>query len=101
MNELEKITKIVKANAEEFNYEILLVLDANTGQNAVEQAKKFSEIAKIDGIILTKVDSSAKGGIVISIKKELNIPIKYVGVGEKIDDLEDFNPEGFIESIIE
>lgn len=99
MNELEKITKIVKGNAEGYDLEILLVLDANTGQNAVEQAKSFNSVADIDGIVLTKIDSSAKGGIVIAIKKELNIPIKYVGVGEGIDDLEDFSPNDFINSI--
>ena len=99
MNELEKITKIVKGNAEGYDLEILLVLDANTGQNAVEQAKSFNSVADIDGIVLTKIDSSAKGGIVIAIKKELNIPIKYVGVGEGIDDLEDFSPSDFINSI--
>ncbi|MCQ2978714.1 MAG: signal recognition particle-docking protein FtsY [Clostridia bacterium] len=99
MNELEKITKIVKGNADGFELEILLVLDANTGQNAVEQAKSFNSITEINGIALTKIDSTAKGGIVVAIKKELNIPIKYVGVGEGIDDLEPFNAEDFINSI--
>lgn len=101
MNELEKISKIVKGNAEGFELETLLVLDANTGQNAVEQARSFNEVSKIDGIALTKIDSSAKGGIVVAIKKELNIPIKYVGVGEGIDDLKEFNPSDFINSIFE
>lgn len=101
MNELEKIAKIVKGNAEGFALETLLVLDANTGQNAVEQARSFNEACNIDGIALTKIDSTAKGGIVVAIKKELNIPIKYVGVGEGIDDLKEFNPSDFINSIFE
>lgn len=101
MNELEKITKIVKGNAEGYSLEVLLVLDANTGQNAVSQAQSFSEVTDINGIILTKIDSSAKGGIVVAIKKELNIPIKYVGVGEGIEDLQTFKSEDFINSIFE
>jgi len=101
MAELKKITKIVENNAENFELEILLVLDANTGQNAVEQAKSFGSIAKLDGIVLTKVDSSAKGGIVVSIKKELNIPIKYVGVGEQIDDLQEFSSKDYTDSIFD
>lgn len=101
MNELEKVTKIVKGNAEGYDLEILLVLDANTGQNAVEQAKSFSSVTDINGIVLTKIDSSAKGGIVVAIKKELNIPIKYVGVGEGIDDLQKFSPKDFIDSIFD
>lgn len=101
MNELEKITKIVKGNAEGYSLEVLLVLDANTGQNAVSQAQSFSEVTDINGIVLTKIDSSAKGGIVVAIKKELNIPIKYVGVGEGIEDLQTFNSEDFINSIFD
>ncbi len=100
MNELSKITKIVTENASGYELDIFLVLDSNTGQNAVEQAKMFGSVADLTGIILTKIDSSAKGGIVISIKKELNIPIRYVGVGEAIEDLEEFRKEDFASSIL-
>ncbi len=101
MKELEKIMKIAKTNAEGYRIEVLLVLDATTGQNAVEQARSFSSVTQIDGIILTKLDSSAKGGIVVSIKKELNIPVRFVGVGEKIEDLEVFEEKMFAEAIFE
>ena len=81
--------------------ETLLVLDATTGQNAVSQAKLFSEAADITGIILTKLDGTAKGGIVISIAKEQNVPVKFVGVGEGIDDLQEFNSDDFAKAIFE
>ena len=74
-------------------------MDATTGQNAINQAKEFNEIAKIDGIILTKVDGSSKGGVVISIKHELNIPVRLIGVGEGIEDLQEFNSKEFIEAL--
>ncbi|MBQ5990239.1 MAG: signal recognition particle-docking protein FtsY [Oscillospiraceae bacterium] len=99
MDELAKINRIVAGQAEGCAREILLVLDATTGQNAVNQAKLFSEVADITGIVLTKLDGTAKGGIVISIKNELGIPVKLVGLGEKIDDLQDFNSKDFVNAL--
>ncbi|MBR3536817.1 MAG: signal recognition particle-docking protein FtsY [Oscillospiraceae bacterium] len=99
MDELAKINRIVAGQAEGCAREILLVLDATTGQNAVNQAKLFSEVADITGIVLTKLDGTAKGGIVISIKNELGIPVKLVGLGEKIDDLQDFNSRDFVNAL--
>ncbi len=101
MNELSKINRIVSQQAEGCARETLLVLDATTGQNAVNQAKMFSETADITGIVLTKLDGTAKGGIVISIKNELNIPVKLVGVGEKIDDLQPFNSKDFVNALFD
>ena len=99
MDELGKINRVIKREYSEAKMETLLVLDATTGQNAVEQAKQFMAICPIDGIILTKLDGTAKGGIVISIKKQLNIPVKYIGVGEGIDDLQEFNSRDFVEAL--
>ncbi|MDE5853671.1 MAG: signal recognition particle-docking protein FtsY [Ruminococcus sp.] len=101
MEELKKINRIIDNKAEECSREILLVLDATTGQNAVSQAKLFSETAPITGIVLTKLDGTAKGGIVISIKNELGIPVKLIGVGEKIDDLQPFNSRMFVDALFD
>ncbi|MCH5349863.1 MAG: signal recognition particle-docking protein FtsY [Oscillospiraceae bacterium] len=101
MEELKKISRIVNQQAEGCSLESLLVLDATTGQNAVNQARLFSEVADITGIILTKLDGTAKGGIIISIHKELGIPVKLVGVGEKLDDLQDFHARDFAEALFE
>jgi len=100
MNELEKINRIIDRELSDYKKETLLVLDATTGQNAVIQAKQFMEACPIDGIILTKLDGTAKGGVVISIKQSLNIPVRYIGVGEGIDDLQKFDAEGFAEALI-
>lgn len=100
MNELEKINRIIDRELEEYKKETLLVLDATTGQNAVIQAKQFMEACPIDGIILTKLDGTAKGGVVISIKQALGIPVRYIGVGEGIDDLQKFDAESFAEALI-
>lgn len=100
MNELEKINRIIDREFGEENKETLLVLDGTTGQNAVIQAKQFMEACPIDGIILTKLDGTAKGGVVISIKQTLNIPVRYIGVGEGIDDLQEFDAESFAEALI-
>lgn len=100
MNELEKINRIIDRELEGFKKETLLVLDATTGQNAVIQAKQFMEACPIDGIILTKLDGTAKGGVVISIKQSLNIPVRYIGVGEGVEDLQKFDAESFAEAII-
>ncbi|BCZ48058.1 signal recognition particle receptor FtsY [Clostridium gelidum] len=100
MNELEKINRIIDRELEGYKKETLLVLDATTGQNAVIQAKQFMESCPIDGIILTKLDGTAKGGVVLSIKQSLNIPVRYIGVGEGIEDLQKFDAEGFAEALI-
>ena len=99
MEELKKISRIIREQAEGCSLETLLVLDATTGQNAVNQAKLFSEVADITGIVLTKLDGTAKGGIVISIHNELGIPVKLVGVGEKLDDLQEFSARDFAEAL--
>lgn len=99
MNELSKINRIIDREFGEENKETLLVLDGTTGQNAVIQAKQFMEACPIDGIILTKLDGTAKGGVVISIKQTLNIPVRYIGVGEGVDDLQEFDAEAFAEAL--
>ncbi|MDR0299401.1 MAG: signal recognition particle-docking protein FtsY, partial [Streptococcaceae bacterium] len=99
MAELAKIRKIVERELPEAPHETLLVLDASTGQNAVSQAKEFSKVTPISGIVLTKLDGSAKGGIVLSIIQSLKIPIKLVGLGEKIDDLAEFDEEFFVRGL--
>lgn len=101
MAELAKINRVIERELPDSARETLLVLDATTGQNAVSQAKLFSEAADITGIILTKLDGTAKGGIVISIAKEQNVPVKFVGVGEGIDDLQEFNSNDFAKAIFE
>ena len=99
MNELSKINRIIDREYSEAKKQTLLVLDGTTGQNAVIQAKQFMEACPIDGIILTKLDGTAKGGVVISIKQTLNIPVKYIGVGEGIDDLQKFDAKSFAEAL--
>ncbi len=99
MDELSKISRVIHREAPDADLEVLLVLDATTGQNAVMQARTFQEAAGLTGIILTKLDGTAKGGVVIAIKQELQIPIKYVGVGEQLDDLQPFEPKEFVEAL--
>lgn len=99
MAELEKISRVINREAKNSSLEILLVLDASTGQNAINQAKQFLEVANVTGIVLTKLDGTAKGGIVIAIKNELDIPVKFIGVGEHLDDLQPFNPQEFVEAL--
>ncbi|QEH62155.1 signal recognition particle-docking protein FtsY [Spiroplasma chinense] len=99
MKELEKMTKIVKRGVEDGPHERLLVIDAQTGQNGVTQAKAFSETTQVTGIVLTKMDGTSKGGIALSIKDILNIPVKLVGFGEKVDDLKPFNIEEYLEEL--
>ena len=101
MNELEKINRVIDRELGGCVRETLLVLDATTGQNAIIQAKEFKNAAPITGLVLTKLDGTAKGGIVISIKKELDIPVKFIGVGEKVDDLETFDPDEFVKALFE
>ena len=99
MNELAKINRVIERELPGASRENLLVLDATTGQNAVLQAKEFRHAAELSGLILTKLDGTAKGGIILSIKKELNIPVKFIGVGEKIDDMEPFSAHEFVDAL--
>jgi fused signal recognition particle receptor len=99
MRELEKIFRVVGRQIPGAPDEILLVLDGTTGQNAVVQAKKFKEAVHCTGIILSKLDGTAKGGAIFSIKKQLDLPVKFIGVGEKLDDLEPFDPEAYVEAL--
>lgn len=101
MDELSKINRVIDREAPGCDRETLLVLDATTGQNAVIQAKEFKNAAPLTGLILTKLDGSAKGGIVFSIKEELGIPVKFIGVGEQMDDLQHFNAEEFVSALFE
>lgn len=99
MDELSKMDRVIERELTNTNKEVLLVLDATTGQNGVLQAKAFSEIAGVTGIVVTKLDGTAKGGVIFSIMKELNIPVKFIGIGEGIEDLEEFNAKEFVDSI--
>ncbi len=101
MEELKKINRVIEREYPEAYRETLVVLDGTTGQNALAQAKEFNEVAEITGIVLTKLDGTAKGGIAIAIQSELGIPVKYIGIGEKIDDLQKFNAEDFINALFE
>ena len=101
MEELGKIYRVIDRELPYSDREVLLVLDATTGQNAVNQAREFAKIAEITGIILTKLDGTARGGVVLSIKNDLKVPVKFIGVGEGIDDLQPFNPKAFAEGLFE
>jgi fused signal recognition particle receptor len=101
MEELAKIYRVIDRELPYSDREVLLVLDATTGQNAVNQAREFAKIAEITGIILTKLDGTARGGVVLSIKNDLKVPVKFIGVGEGIDDLQPFNPRAFAEGLFE
>lgn len=99
IEELKKIKNVILKNASDANYEGILVLDANLGQNGLSQAKVFNEAIDITSVALTKLDGSAKGGIILAVAKQYNLPAKLIGIGEKIDDLKEFNPKEFIEAI--
>lgn len=99
MDELAKMKRIIEKEYGDAHLETLIVLDGSTGQNALEQARQFSTVTEINGIILTKLDGTAKGGIAIAIQSELNVPVKYIGVGEQIDDLQRFNPETYVNAL--
>lgn len=99
MDELTKMSKIIDRNLSDYKKEIFLILDATTGQNGIVQAKSFTEAAGVTGIIITKLDGTAKGGMVFSIVKELNVPIKFIGIGEGIEDLEPFDAKKFVDGI--
>jgi fused signal recognition particle receptor len=96
MNELEKVKRVIEREIPGAPHEVLLVLDATTGQNAMLQAKTFKEVTDVSGIVLTKLDGTAKGGIVLAIRNELHIPVKFVGLGEKMDDLQEFDAEKYV-----
>ena len=99
MAELSKINRIIEKEYPEAFRETLIVLDATTGQNALNQAKEFSEVTDVSGIVLTKMDGTAKGGIAVAIQSELSVPVKYIGVGETLEDLEKFNADQFVEAL--
>ena len=101
MAELEKMRRTASRVVQEAPHEVLLVLDATTRQNVLEQARRFTETSGVTGIVLTKLVGTAKGGVVVAIARELNLPIRYIGVGEKVDDLLPFEPEEFIQSLFE
>ena len=101
MAELGKINRVIDREYPEAYRETLVVLDGTTGQNALAQARQFSEIADITGIILTKLDGTAKGGIAVAIQSELDIPVKYIGVGESIDDLQKFDADAFVNALFD
>jgi len=101
MEELAKIKRVMKKKLPDAPNEVLLVLDGSTGQNAINQAKEFTKAVEVTGLILTKLDGTAKGGVVIAISNELNIPVKYIGVGEKIDDLQRFDRQKFVQALFE
>lgn len=100
MNELEKISRVIQRELPDASREVLLVLDGTTGQNGLIQAKQFQEIAGVTGIVLTKLDGTAKGGVVVAVAKQLGIPVKFIGVGEGIDDLIPFDAKDFVEALI-
>ncbi len=101
MAELEKMRRTASRVIPDAPHEVLLVLEATTGQNGLEQARKFTESSAVTGIILTKLDGTAKGGVVVAISRELNLPIRYVGVGEQLDDLLPFDPQIFVSSLFD
>ena len=100
MNELNKISRVIQRELPDASRETLLVLDATTGQNGLVQARQFKESAGLTGVVLTKLDGTAKGGIVVAIAKELGVPVKFIGVGEGVDDLMPFEPENFVEALL-
>ncbi len=99
MAELTKIFRVINKRIPDAPDQVILVLDASTGQNAVNQAKEFQQVARVDSIFLAKLDGTAKGGVVLAINKELQIPVKYIGTGEKVDDMEEFDPGSFVEGL--
>ena len=101
MDELAKISRIIDRELPDCDKEVLLVLDATTGQNAVNQAREFKNAAGISGIVLTKLDGTAKGGVVLAIREELQLPVKFIGVGEKIQDLQPFDAHAFAAALFE
>jgi fused signal recognition particle receptor len=101
MRELEKIRRVLAKQVDGAPHEVLLVLDGTTGQNAIAQAEMFTKTIQCTGIVLTKLDGTAKGGAIFAIKQKLGLPVKFIGVGETLDDLEPFDPDGFVAALFE
>jgi fused signal recognition particle receptor len=101
IEELKKIRRVIAREQSDAPHETLLVLDATTGQNGLQQARVFKEATDISGIVLTKLDGTAKGGVIISIQEELSVPVRYIGVGEDVEDLQPFDPAGFVQALFE
>jgi fused signal recognition particle receptor len=101
MRELDKIVRVIKKKLPDAPHETLIVLDATTGQNALNQAKTFKDVVGLDGVILAKLDGTAKGGMVLPIYTQLNLPVKFIGLGEKMEDLEPFDGDAFVEALFE
>ena len=99
MAELNKIFRVIQKRIPDAPHQVILVLDATTGQNAINQAMEFKKVASVNSIFLTKLDGTAKGGVVLAINKELQIPVKYIGTGEKLEDMEVFNAQSFVEGL--
>ena len=99
MSELAKLDKILAAELGDFKRENLIVVDATTGQNALQQAREFKDVMHVDGIVLTKLDGTAKGGIAVAITRELGVPVKFIGVGEGVNDLKKFDPDEYVEGL--
>ncbi len=99
MRELEKIRRVIQRQLPDAPHETLLILDATTGQNAIQQAQQFQKVVKCTGIVLTKLDGTAKGGAILSVKLKLNLPVKYIGVGETVEDLEEFSADAFVDGL--
>ena len=99
MDELAKINRLIDRELPDADKEVLLVLDATTGQNAVNQAREFQNVANLTGIVLTKLDGTARGGVVLAIREELKLPVKFIGVGEQVDDLQPFDARAFSEAL--
>ena len=96
MNELKKINKVIETHVENAPHETLLVIDASTGQNGILQAKAFKEVTDLSGIVITKMDGTSKGGIILAIRDELGVPVRFIGLGEKMDDLEEFDLDKYL-----
>jgi len=101
MEELRKIRRVLRKHGDEFPHETLLVLDATVGQNALSQARLFHEAVELDGLVLTKLDGTAKGGMVLAVREEVDLPVRYIGVGETVDDLMDFSPADFVKALLQ
>ena len=101
MNELTKIRKVMQKLVPDAPHEVLLVLDASTGQNAIEQARQFTQATDVNALALTKLDGTAKGGVIIGISDQFHIPVRYIGLGEKMTDLQLFNPDDFVDSLFD
>ncbi len=100
MDELSKIRRVLRKHGEDYPHETLLVLDATVGQNALSQAKHFNEAVDLDGLVLTKLDGTAKGGMILAVREEIDLPVRYIGVGEAVDDLIDFSPRDFVQALL-